>query len=55
MAKKKIYLYTDCFIFHVKTNDIYQDIAGDVERRSDTSNYQLNQPLLKGKNEKVME
>ena len=48
------YLHTDCFIFHIKTNDIYQDIAGDVETRSDTSNYQLNQPLLKGKNEKVM-
>ena len=24
---------TDCFIVFIKTNDIYNDIAGDVETR----------------------
>ena len=29
---------TDSFIVHVKTEDIYKNIAEDVEKRSDTSN-----------------
>ena len=28
---------TDSFIFHVKTQDFYEDIANDVEKRFDTS------------------
>ena len=28
---------TDSFILHVKTEDFYKDIAGDVEGRFDTS------------------
>ena len=31
------------------------DIAKDVETRFDTSNYELDIPLSKGKNEKVIE
>ena len=34
-----------CFIVYVRTDDIYKDIAEDVDRRSDTSNYELNRPL----------
>ena len=30
---------TDSFIVHVKKDDIYKDIAEDVETRFDTSNY----------------
>ena len=44
---------TDSFIVHVKTDDIYKDIAGNVELRFDTSNFQIDSPLLKGKNKKV--
>ena len=31
----------DSFIAHVKTDDIYKDIAGDVEARFDTSDLSL--------------
>ena len=33
------------FIVHIKTGDIYKDMAKDVETRFDTSNYELNRPL----------
>ena len=36
---------TDSFIIHVKTEDIYKDVAEDVERRFDTSNYEIDRPL----------
>ena len=42
---------TDSFIVHVKTYDIYREIAEDVETRFDTSNFELDRPLYKGKNE----
>ena len=44
---------TDSFIAYLKTDDIYKDIAEDVESRFDTSNYELDRPLTKGKNKKV--
>ena len=37
---------TDSFIMNIKTNDFYEDIANDVENRFDTSNYEVNKPLL---------
>ena len=40
---------TDIFILYMKTDDIYKDIAGDAETRFDTSNYELDKPLSKGK------
>ena len=50
---------TDSFIIHIKTEDFYEDIANDVEKRFDTSNYECNsieidRPLPKGKNKKVI-
>ena len=30
---------TDSFIMHIKTKDFYEDIADDVEKIFDTSNY----------------
>ena len=51
---KLCYMDTDSFIVHVKTNDIYKDIAEDVETRFDTSNYEIDKPLPKRKNEKVI-
>ena len=48
------YMDTDSFIFHVRTEDFYKDIADDVEKRFDTSNYEVNRSLPTGKNKKVI-
>ena len=48
------YMDTDSFVVHVKTNDVYKDIASDVENRFDTSNYEVNRPLPTGRNKKVI-
>ena len=42
-------LYGYRFIVLIKTDDIYKDIAEDVENRFDTSNYELDRPFPKGK------
>ena len=47
------------FIVYIKRDDIYKDIAEDVETRFDTSNYELEcnsneRPLPKGKNKKII-
>jgi len=57
-----MYMDTDSFVYHVKTEDIYKDIAPDVDARFDTSNYPKVQdekdakyrPLEVGKNKKVL-
>ena len=35
---------TDSFIVSIKTDDIYKDIAEDVETRFDTSKYDSDMP-----------
>ena len=52
---KLCYMDTDSFIMSIKTNDFYKDIANDVEKRFDTSNYECDRPLPIGKNKKVVE
>ena len=52
---KLCYMDTDTFIINIKTEDFFEDIANDVEKRFDTSNYEVNRPLPKGKNKKVIE
>ena len=44
----------DSFLVYIKTDDIYKDIAEDVETRFDTSNYELDRPLPKRKNKKII-
>ena len=51
---KLCYMDMDSFIMNIKTNDFYEDIASDVENRFDTSNYEVNRPLLMGRNKKVI-
>ena len=46
MEKKQNY---DSFIVYIKTEDIYIDIAKDVEIRFDTSCYELQRALNRGK------
>ena len=45
---------TDSFIVYIKADDIYKDIAEDVETRFDTSNYELDRSLPEAENEKVI-
>ena len=52
--KKLRYMDTDSFIKNIKTKDFCKDIANDVEKRFDTSNYEVNRPLPTGKNKKVI-
>ena len=53
---KLCYTDTDSLVIHIKTDDFYKDIANDVERLFDTSNYDKkdNRPLPIGKNKKVV-
>ena len=53
---KLCYMDTDSFVIYIKTEDFYEDIANDVERWFDTSNYNENKtgerslPIGKNKN-----
>ena len=51
---KLCYMDADSFIMHIKTEDVYKDIANDVEKRFDTSSYEVDRPLSTGKNKKVI-
>ena len=45
---------TDSFIVHIKTDDIYKDIAETIKTRFDTSNYELDRLYPKEKKKKVI-
>ena len=45
---------TDSFIMNIKTEDFYKDIANDVKKRFDATNYEVNRPLPTRKNKKVI-
>ena len=49
---KLCYMDTDSFIIHIKTEDFYEVIANAVEKRFDTSNYEVHRPLPKRVNKK---
>ena len=51
---KLFYMDTGSFIVYISTDDIYKNIAEDVETRFDTSNYELDRPLPKETNKKVI-
>ena len=48
------YVDTDSFVIHIKIKDFYEDIANDVKEWFDTSNYNNNRQLQRGKNKKVI-
>ena len=52
---KLCYMDTDSFVIYIKTEDFYKDIADDVEKRFDTTNYDENDKrhLPIGKNKKT--
>ena len=51
---KLCYMDTDSFKINIETEDFYKDIANDVEKRFDTSNYEVHRPLPTGKDKKVI-
>ena len=51
---KLCYMDTDSFIMSIKTSDFYKGISNEVEKRFDTSNYEVNRPLPTRKNKKVI-
>ena len=51
---KLCYVDTDSFVMNIKAEYFYKDIANDVEKRFDTSNYEVNRPFSTGKNKKVI-
>ena len=54
MKKQNCYIYTECFIVCIKTDYIHKDIGNYVETRFNTSSCDLNRPIPKGKNTKVI-
>ena len=53
-SAKLCYMDRDSFIINIKTELFYEDIAEDVGKRFDKSNYEVKRPLPKGKNKKVI-
>ena len=51
---KLCYMDTDNFIIYIKTEDIYEDIANNVEKWFETSNYEVDRPIPRGMNKKVI-
>ena len=51
---KLCYMDTGSFMMNIKTEDFYKNIANDVEKKFDISNYECDRPLPTGKNKKVM-
>ena len=51
---KLCYMDTHSFIMHIKTEALYEDIADDVEKLFDTSKYEFDRQLPKGKDKKVI-
>ena len=51
---KLCYMDTDNFIIHIKTEDVDENIADDIKKRFNTSNYKVNRPLPTGRNKKVI-
>ena len=55
LSKTKVWWKCKAFLYGyrqqllAKTDDIYKDIAKDVETRSDTANFGIDRPMLKWK------
>ena len=51
---KLCYMDTDIFIIQIKIENFYKDNADDVKKTQDISNYEVDRPLPKGMNKKVI-
>ena len=52
VKKQNCVIWKDCIHCIHKNRSYFKDIAEDVETRFDTSNYELDRPLPKGKKSK---
>ena len=50
---KICYMDRHSFVIHIQPTDVYEDVADNVEKRFDTSNYRIERPLPNGKNQIV--
>ena len=46
---KLYYMDTESFLVYIKTDDIYKEIAEGVEKKFDTSDYELDRQIPNGK------
>ena len=51
---KLCYVDTNSLMYDIETDNFYEDIAGHVESKFDTSGYNNNRPLPVGKNKEVI-
>ena len=51
---KLCYIDMDSATIHIKSEDVYSDLLGDVEKRFHTSSYKVERPLPIGKNKKLI-
>ena len=51
---KLCYIETDSSLMYIQTKDVYKEIETDIEERFNTSNYEINRSLSKGKNKEVI-
>ena len=54
MQKQNYVLWIQTVSLYIKADDIYKDIAEDVETRFETLNYELSIPLPKRKKKKII-
>ena len=45
LQSKNVLTDTESLVIHIKTEDFYENIANDVEKKFDTSNYDDNRLL----------
>ena len=48
------YMDTDSVIIQIRTEDVYEDIADDIEKRLDTPNYEINRQFPTKKYKKLI-
>ena len=51
---KLCFMAANSLFVYIKTGDTYKDIAEDIDTRLDTLNFELERPLIKAKNNKVI-
>ena len=51
---KLCYMDSDGFIIQIKTENFYEDTANDVKKLFDTSNYEVDSPVPRSLNKKVI-